>query len=236
MRRLVNAMRLYSLLPGLAQAALLACLISPLQLQAANLADNGEALATKGAAGVLACVTCHGAQGQGMASFPYLAGQGENYLASQLDAFASETRKNPIMGPIAKAMTAEQKQAVSAYYARLKPAFDRDTLGQLIDTYPAKDNAGAWLANRGDWNSNLPACIKCHGPGGVGAGTAFPALAGLPAAYLAEQLQAWKSGQREPGPQHLMGDIAKRMSDEQIQAVSAYFATLPAKALSGAEK
>ena len=219
---------------ALVTAALLTGLLTALPVRAATPIEQGEALATKGAGAVLACVTCHGAQGQGMATFPYLAGQGEAYLARQLDAFASDTRKNPIMAPIAKAMTAEQKQAVSAYYAQLKPAFDRATLGQLIDTYPDKDDAGAWLANRGDWNNNLPACIQCHAPGGVGVGSHFPAIAGLPAAYLAEQLQAWKSGAREPGPQNLMGDIAKRMSDAQIQAVSAWFANLPAKVQTGA--
>lgn len=221
---------------AMATAALSVALLVALPARAATPVEQGETLATKGAGAVLACVTCHGAEGQGMATFPYLAGQGEAYLARQLDAFANDTRKNPIMAPIAKAMTPEQKQAVSAYYAQLKPAFDRATLGQLIDTYTAKDDTGAWLANRGDWSNNLPACIQCHGPGGVGVGSHFPAIAGLPAAYLAEQLQAWKSGAREPGPQNLMGDIAKRMSDAQIQAVSAWFANLPAKVQTGAAK
>lgn len=236
MRDFVNPLRRPGTLTRLAKTAMLTALLASPMTQAATLAEQGETLATKGSGAVLACVTCHGAQGQGMATFPYLAGQGENYLTRQLDAFAAGTRKNPIMAPIAKAMTPEQKKAASAYYAGLKPAFDRDTLGELVDTYPAKSDAGAWLANRGDWDNNLPACIQCHGPGGVGVGTDFPAIAGLPATYLAEQLNAWKSGQREAGPQQLMGDIAKRMSDTQIQAVSAYFATLPAKALPGAKK
>lgn len=171
-----------------------------------------------------------------MATFPYLAGQGQAYLERQLDAFASESRKNPVMGPIAKAMAPAQRQAVSAYYAQLKPSIDYSALQQTVETYPAKEDAGAWLANRGDWGNNLPACIQCHGPGGVGVGTEFPAIAGLPPTYLVEQLQAWKSGQRPSGPQNLMGDIARRMSDTQIQAVSAYYANLPAKITSGTKK
>ncbi|WP_412034136.1 c-type cytochrome [Pollutimonas sp. M17] len=95
-----------------------------------------------------------------------------------------------------------------------------------MDTYPAGD-PGAWLANRGDWSKVIPACIQCHGPGGIGVGADFPALAGQPAAYLQAQLTAWKAGQRPPGPQGLMGDIAARMDAQQISAAAAYFAQLP---------
>ena len=203
---------------------------------ASNSVAEGQTLATKGSGAILACVTCHGAQGEGMATFPYLAGQGQAYLERQLDNFAAETRKNPIMVPIAKAMSSEQKQAVSAYFAQLKPAIDKASLQRSVDTYPAKGDAGAWLANRGDWGNNLPACIQCHGPGGVGVGPDFPSIAGLPATYLVEQLQAWKSVQRNPGPQNLMRDISNRMSDEQIKAVSTYYANLPKQTSSGANK
>ena len=124
----------------------LAGLLTSTAAWAASPAEQGELLATKGATGVLACATCHGAQGQGMAAFPYLAGQGEAYLARQLGEFASGTRNNPVMGPIAKAMSAEQITAASAYYAQLPPAFNRQTLGLHMDTYPTKGDDGAWLA------------------------------------------------------------------------------------------
>lgn len=216
--------------------ATLAGLTLSLTARADAQVEQGKTLATKGAGSVLACATCHGAQGQGMATFPYLAGQGSAYLERQLQDFASGARNNPVMGPVAKAMSAAQMSAVAAYYAQLPPPFNRQTLGLHIDTYPAKGDTGAWLANRGDWANNIPACVQCHGPGGVGVGGDFPAIAGLPAAYIAEQLQAWKSGQRTAGPQALMGQVAQRLSAEQIQAVSSYYAALPANAQPGAEK
>ncbi len=147
---------------------------------AASPAEQGELLATKGATGVLACATCHGAQGQGMAAFPYLAGQGEAYLARQLGEFASGTRNNPVMGPIAKAMSAEQITAASAYYAQLPPAFNRQTLGLHMDTYPTKGDDGAWLALETYmfWLAKgAPTGAKLEGQS-VGNNMVFPALWG----------------------------------------------------------
>ena len=189
--------------------------------------EQGRILATSGSGAVLACVTCHGAKGEGMAAagFPYLAGQGASYLDEQLQEFSTGARSHPVMAPIAKAMNRSQMQAAAAYYASLAAPFDAKALSGHLDTYPAKDDAGAWLANRGDWSNNIPACIQCHGPGGVG--ESFPAVAGQPAAYLREQLLAWKQGKRGPGPLDLMGDIAKRMNEAQITAVADYFAGLP---------
>lgn len=195
-----------------------------------ELVEQGKALAASGSGSVLACATCHGAQGEGNAAggFPFLAGQGANYLTEQLQHFASGKRSNPIMQPLAKAMTPEQMKAVSAYFAQLPAPLDKNMLSAHQDLYPAQDQVGAWVANRGDWSNNIPACIQCHGPGGVGVGDTFPALAGLPAPYITEQLKAWRDDKRDPGPLALMGEIAKRMSDEQITATADYFAQLPA--------
>lgn len=196
---------------------------------AQTVVEQGQTLATSGSGAVLACATCHGAKGEGMAAagFPYLAGQGAGYLQAQLQEFSTGARSHPVMAPIAKAMNPSQMQAVAVYYASLPATFDAKTLSGHLDTYPAKAEEGAWLANRGDWNNNIPACIQCHGPGGVGVGEQFPAIAGQPAAYLREQLLAWKQGKRNPGPLSLMGDIAQRMNDAQITAVADYFAGLP---------
>lgn len=202
---------------------------------AADIESAGKTIATSGAPGVVACATCHGAQGEGMAAagFPYLAGQGVAYLALQLQDFAKGERHNPIMEPIAKALDPAQIAAVSAYFSQLPKPFDAEALSAQAPTYPDKDAIGAWVANRGDWDNNIPACTQCHGPGGIGVGQAFPALAGLPAKYIREQLTAWQQEKRAPGPLSLMGDIASRMSEAQITAVADYFSGLPDSAKSG---
>ena len=64
--------------------------------------------------------------------------------------------------------------------------------------------------------------MTCH------AGGNNPRLAGQHAAYLAGQLRLWKAGhipQTEVAA--LMAAVGQRLSDEQIDAVAAYFASVP---------
>jgi cytochrome c553 len=193
----------------------------------ADVTAGGRIAAAGTAAGAPACATCHGARGEGLGAFPHLAGTGAAYLRDQLEALAGGKRKNPIMQPIAQALSPEQRAQVAAYYAGLA------SVAAGADRKPrdSKD-AGAWLATRGRWDDGLPACAQCHGPGGSGVGASFPPLAGQPAGYLAEQLRAWQSGARPPGPLGLMEAIARKLKEPDILAVSDYYAGIaqPAQA------
>lgn len=217
--------------PGRRQRLLAAALLlaAGSVAQAASLADQGKQIYTQGGGGVPACVGCHGAKGEGQAAanFPFLAGQGNQYLDEQLQAFASGSRDNAIMKPVASGLSADQRKAVIAYIGTLPASWDAAKLGALAQTYPDSKDAGAWLANRGDWSQQVPACIQCHAAGGVGVGAQFPALAGLSKTYIIEQFNLWRSGKRQPGPGNLMGEIAKRLSEKQVEAVATYFAALP---------
>jgi cytochrome subunit of sulfide dehydrogenase len=65
-------------------------------------------------------------------------------------------------------------------------------------------------------------CANCHGTDGRAlAGDAMVALAGLPQATIVEQMQAFRDGKRQATVMH---QIVKGYSDEQIQAIAAYFA------------
>jgi cytochrome subunit of sulfide dehydrogenase len=65
-------------------------------------------------------------------------------------------------------------------------------------------------------------CASCHGTGGRAVdAAAVPGLAGLPAAYLAEQMKAFKGGARAATVMH---QISKGYSDAQIDQLAAYFA------------
>ncbi|WP_185641004.1 MULTISPECIES: c-type cytochrome [unclassified Burkholderia] len=206
---------------------------APLLLAAAALlagnarADDvalGKTIATRGTTtGVAACIGCHGAQGEGNAAagFPRLAGTHAAYLSAQLAAFADGSRQNPVMQPLAKLLSPRDRDAVSAYFASL-PVPPAIAASDAASIDPA--NTGAWLATRGRWSQGLPACAQCHGAGGLGVGTAFPPLAGQPAAYIAGQLNGWKRGTRAPGPMALMPMIAGKLSDADIDAVAAYYA------------
>ncbi len=65
-------------------------------------------------------------------------------------------------------------------------------------------------------------CAQCHGTDGrAPPGSAMPALAGMPAVYLTEQMKAFKAGTR---PGTVMPQLAKGYSDAQIAQLAAYFA------------
>ncbi|WP_043177769.1 c-type cytochrome, partial [Pseudomonas aeruginosa] len=85
---------------------------------------------------------------------------------------------------------------------------------------------GETLAVRGAWERNIPECVTCHGPAGIGVGEAFPPLQGQGEMYLSNQLRAWQLGTRRNDPNDLMGHIAKSLSEEEIRSVSQFFATL----------
>ncbi|AZF11027.1 Cytochrome c4 [Pseudomonas sp. R2-37-08W] len=177
--------------------------------------------------GAMPCVACHGADGLGLAAagFPRLAGLPAQYVRRQLSDFASGARSNPVMQPLAKALTdaeiAALSEAVAAMPAPLTARMPRSEM-------PA--NPIQKLALQGAWERQIPACVSCHGPSGVGVGDAFPPLAGQPAAYLAAQLSAWQNGTRRDDPNDLMGHIAKSLTPDEVQDVAQYFASLQLEA------
>ena len=79
----------------------------------------GDAAAGKAKAGM--CAACHGAAGiSAIPMYPNLAGQKEAYLAKQLKDFKSGARKDPVMAPMAMALSDEDVANISAYFASLK--------------------------------------------------------------------------------------------------------------------
>jgi cytochrome c553 len=80
---------------------------------------------------------------------------------------------------------------------------------------------------------DVRACGACHRVEGTG-GPENASLAGLPAAYIAQQMADYKSGARKfAGPQRspvlLMTAIAKAATEEEAQVAAAYFSTLKPK-------
>lgn len=81
------------------------------------LVAKGKELFDKGLLdrGIPACATCHGANGEGIADFPRLAGQHAKYVAKQLAYIQTLTRAAPVMHGIVKDLTPDEMQAVAAY-------------------------------------------------------------------------------------------------------------------------
>ena len=178
-----------------------------------TLYDSGDA-----ARGIAACASCHGAAGNStIVANPKLAGQVEQYIHKQLVDFTTPARQNPIMSPISKALTEQEKRDIAAYLGAQKQkqgaARNKDTLDLGKHVYRA-GNAGTGVA----------ACASCHGANGRGIPAQYPRLAGQHQDYTIAQLNAFRAGGRSNSPQ--MTTLAKRMSDDEIKAVADYIAGL----------
>ena len=64
-------------------------------------------------------------------------------------------------------------------------------------------------------------CAICHGTDGRAVTKDVVPLAGLPAQHIASQMRAFRDGQR---PATVMHQIAKGYTDQQIDAMAAWFA------------
>jgi cytochrome c553 len=181
-------------------------------------ARHGAVIVAQGtAAGAPPCAQCHAFNGVSDASgaFPRLAGQSAFYLASQLHDFASGVRASAIMSPIAKALSPDDVADVTAYFAGVDAPF-----------LPLKTPDAA-LVKRGEELAKAGGpeklhCDNCHGPGGSGEPPVIPYLAGQYARYMAFSLQMWRQGFRKNSPD-AMGAIAKKLDDQDIAAVAAYY-------------
>ena len=93
-------------------------MVQAIEGDAARLAF-GKALFETGVAdkGVPACASCHGAKGEGNATFPRLAGQHADYLAKQLVVFqrTDERPEGAIMKTVAHELTQQNIDDVSSY-------------------------------------------------------------------------------------------------------------------------
>jgi cytochrome c553 len=73
--------------------------------------------------GVPACQTCHQAAGQGLATFPRLAGQHQDYVVRQLHVFQeTDYRPNTPMTGVTHQLTSQQMVEVAAFVAAFPPS------------------------------------------------------------------------------------------------------------------
>jgi cytochrome c553 len=103
---------------------------------------------------------------------------------------------------------------------------DKVTLFEAVDWFPDRHPAAPALVLQGR-KPDAMACGYCHLPDGQGR-PENAALAGLPAAYIAEQVRDLRSGARtgaEPDwlPTRFMGRVAKAVSDPEVAQIARYF-------------
>ena len=178
--------------------------------QAAGDADAGQAKAQ-------VCFSCHGVNGNSVNPiWPNLAGQHAGYLAKQLADFkAGEQRNNALMMGQVMSLSPQDMADLAAFFAGQEPS-----PGSADES---KVPLGEKLYRGGNKVTGVSACIACHGPTGAGNPAAkYPLLSGQHAAYTAQTLKDFRAGVRKNDPGKMMQNIAARMTDAEIEAVSSY--------------
>lgn len=168
------------------------------------------------------CVACHGEDGNSLIPlFPKLAGLQESYIVKQLRDFQSGRRKSDVMGPVVGTLKPNDFVGLAAYYSAQpsKPVAGAD---------PKLATVGKLIYFDGNEETGVPGCVGCHQPQGAGHLT-YPRIGGQQVQYVTQQLKNFASGDRSNDTNRFMRTIAKRMSEEEINAVAAYLATLADK-------
>lgn len=173
------------------------------------------------------CVACHGVDGNAATPInPKLAGQHASYLAKQLHDFklnmtsgGKQGRVDPVMSAMAMPLSEQDMANVAAYFASL-PISTTAVSQQVADK-------GHALYNAGDAQRGITACVACHGPTGNGTElSGFPKISGQNAAYTKLQLEKFRQGQRSNDLNSMMRDIAKQLSDDDIDVLAEYLSGL----------
>ena len=166
----------------------------------------------------MVCAACHGADGNSLIPmYPSLAGQSANYLAKQLADFKSANRKNAVMAGMVAALTPEDMHDLAAFFAVQS---SKAGTGE-------SNEVGHKLYLGGDATKSVTACIACHGVAGKGMKqAAFPSLTGQSQEYLTQQLASFRNGSRGNDNNGIMRNIAIKLSDADIKAVTQYITSL----------
>jgi len=168
-----------------------------------------------------ACVACHGADGKSsrQSSYPQIAGQSQAYSVVQMKDIKSGVRHNAhtaVMKGIMGAVSDAEIEAITEWLASLP-----GSAGVVGDSTLAAKGAEIYKSK----NTN---CIGCHG---ADANTPlrpdhFPKLAGQNKEYLITQMKDIRDDVRRNGQTIVMTGITQGLSDEDIEALAEWLASL----------
>ncbi len=189
------------------------------------------------------CVQCHGAEGEGRENgvIPNLTLQNEDYLYRSLAAYAYGDRQSGIMWSVAAQLSEPQMREIASFIGNAAPVPSPTTTApapELVARGQEVAERGVPLEGAEEVGDNpdvagspdmqVYACRGCHGAEGASA-RVFPALDGQHAGYIAMQLNAFRNGGRGANNSYDPTGIAshENLSDEDVAAAAAYFASLP---------
>lgn len=176
-------------------------------------ATTGSAQDAKaGAVKAEVCAACHGPGGHStQARIPSLAGQTARYVYLQLKDFKEGRRTDSLMTPMAKSLSKDDMFNVAAFFAAAQP---------MSTDFKADQQRVA----KGAAKAAETLCTMCH-LGGFKGQNEIPRVAGQQHDYVVKQLQDFKAGRRTNDAGN-MSSVAKTLSDEDMENLAHYLATL----------
>jgi cytochrome c553 len=161
------------------------------------------------------CDSCHADERMSPGSVvPVLSGQNQAYLVASLHAYREGKRPSGIMETAVATTDENLFDDIAAHYAgQPSPtrAVGASFTGDVIN-----------LVEKGNSVRKIPACQGCH-DNGINA--SYPILWNQNPAYLAAQLRLFADGIRGgTDRQHLMIEAARNLEEQDIEALSRYFA------------
>lgn len=204
----------------IASLLIAAALVAPSLSNAAEPAAKvAKADLAKGEATYTAvCSSCHGADGNSMIpANPKLAQQHRDYIVKQLQEFKAGKRANAIMSGMAAGLSDDDMKNIGAWLNSKKATEGFAKEKELVAL-------GERIYRGGIPDRQIAACAGCHTPTGAGIPAQYPRLSGQHAEYAVAQLTAFRDGVRKNSIQ--MTQVAAKMNDREIKAVSDYIAGL----------
>jgi cytochrome c553 len=184
--------------------------IDPQMLQGASAESIG-----RGATLALRCTMCHGARGLSQADTPNLAGQYPVTIYKELVDFKTGARASAVMAPLVADLSDADMRDLAAYYAYLP---------RVSVPQPAAGEPPRIVASGSPLRGIAP-CGACHGEVDSKASAAW--LEGQPAIYLRTQLEAFATSARHNDIGEQMRNVARRMTPQEIDAASQFYAGRP---------
>ncbi|GGF12888.1 MULTISPECIES: c-type cytochrome [Pseudoalteromonas] len=173
------------------------------------------------------CAACHGPDGNAPVNiYPKLAGQHADYIYKQLKDLklgmtsgGKEGRMDPVMSGMAMPLSDQDMKDLAAYFSSLNMS-EGATPKDVVEV-------GQQLYKAGDAERGIPACAACHGPRGNGTSLAkFPKISFQHPEYIKSQLEKFRDGTRNNDLNGMMQDIAKKLTDKDIEVLSKYLGGL----------
>lgn len=170
---------------------------------ASHAADPIEALANT-------CNNCHGVNGVSVGpNMPSIGGLPESYLNNIMQEWKAGKRYSATMGRLLKGYTDEQIAALAKHFSS-KP------------WVPAAQTTDAKLVAIG--KKVTMRCAGCHGDNGDAKDGETPNLNGQWAQYLELEAMKYRDDTVEM-PSRPMRNAAKKLSEEEVKAVAAFYAS-----------